>query len=274
MGTILGDFFKNVGGGLGKVFDGEVLDGLGDVLSGIGDGMRRTVNGALNLVGLGEEETPPAVNFFLCEVALLAKIAKSDGRVDKAEIEFMQTLFDECGLDTDAQKNLKEFFNEQKKNLDDIGEWAVGAFQSAVQMNPKDEDGGLEVRLNLYRHLFLMALADGKIDDAEVAILRAIPDPLGLTPEVFDFVCHELLGDDANERCNSSDVALAEAFATLGVSPDASDAEVRKAWKNKLAAFHPDKIQGKDLAPEWMELANQKSAEINQAYETIKASRR
>ena len=39
-------------------------------------------------------------------------------------------------------------------------------------------------------------------------------------------------------------------------------------------AFHPDKIQGKDLDPEWVELANQKSAEINQAYETIKAARR
>lgn len=32
--------------------------------------------------------------------------------------------------------------------------------------------------------------------------------------------------------------------------------------------------EGKDLDPEWVELANQKSAEINQAYETIKAARR
>lgn len=30
---------------------------------------------------------------------------------------------------------------------------------------------------------------------------------------------------------------------------------------------------GKDLDPEWLEFANQKSAEINQAYETIKAAR-
>ena len=274
MGTILGDFFKNVGEGLDKVFDGDVLDGLGDVLSGIGDGIGRTVNEVLNLVGLGEEETPPAVNFFLCEVALLAKMAKSDGRVDKAEIEFMQTLFDEWGLDTDAQKNLKQFFNEQKKNVEDIGEWANAALQASLQIDPEDESGGSEIRLNLYRHLFLMALADGQIDDAEVAILKAIPDPLGFKPEVFDFVLHELLGDDANERGNSSDVALVKAYATLGVTPNASDADVRKAWKNKLAAFHPDKIQGKDLPPEWMELANQKSAEINQAYETIKASRR
>lgn len=42
----------------------------------------------------------------------------------------------------------------------------------------------------------------------------------------------------------------------------------------KISSFHPDRIQGKDLAPEWLELANQKSAEINAAYEAIKAARK
>ena len=82
---------------------------------------------------------------------------------------------------------------------------------------------------------------------------------------------HALFGDNNKQ---DGDAALAEAYATLGVSPDASDAEVKKAWKKKMAAFHPDKIQGKDLDPEWIELANEKSAKINQAYETIQAARR
>ena len=72
---------------------------------------------------------------------------------------------------------------------------------------------------------------------------------------------------------DASNAALADAYATLGVSPDASDAEVRRAYMRKIAAFHPDKIEGKDLAPEWLELANQQSAKINQAYETIMAAR-
>ena len=67
MGTILGDLFKNVGGGLGKVFDGEILRGLGDVLGGVGGAVGRTVNGALNLVGLGEDEDP-AMAFCICSV--------------------------------------------------------------------------------------------------------------------------------------------------------------------------------------------------------------
>ena len=41
-----------------------------------------------------------------------------------------------------------------------------------------------------------------------------------------------------------------------------------------MRSLDSDKIQGKDLDPEWVELANEKSAKINQAYETIQVARR
>ena len=270
MGTIIGDFFKKVGGGIGKVFDGEILDGLGDVLGGVGDAAGRTVNGALNLVGLGEDKLEPGTKLLLCEIALLAKMAKVDGRVDKSEIEFVNKVFDDLEIDGEPRKTLQTFFNEQKKNVSDAAVWAQDVLQAAIEMNPDDEDCGLDIRLQVYRHLFLMALSDGKLDDAEVALLRSLPDPLGFKPEVFDLVAAELSESAGNE---DGDAALAAAYATLGVKPEASDAEVKKAWKMKMAAFHPDKIQSKDLGPEWMELANQKTAEINRAYEKIKAMR-
>ena len=86
--------------------------------------------------------------------------------------------------------------------------------------------------------------------------------------------CRNCSGTVADDGAAESDAALAQAYSSLGVSPDASDTEVRTAWKKKLAVFHPDKIEGKDLDPEWVALANEKSAQINQAYETIKAARR
>lgn len=270
MGTIIGDFFKKVGGGIGKVFDGDILDGLGDVLGGVGDAAGRTVNGALNLVGLGDKDIEPGTRLILCEIALLAKMSKVDGRVDKSEIDFVNALFDDLDLSDDARKTLQSFFNEQKKNLYDYADWAQGVLQAAIDMNPDDESCGVDIRLQVYRHLFLMALADGELDDAEIGLLRALPDPLGFKPEVFDMVAAELLGEGES---STKDTCLAEAYATLGVSSDASDAEVKKAWKRKMATFHPDRIQGKDLAPEWVELANEKSSKINQAFEIIQSAR-
>ena len=268
MGTILGDFFKKVGSGLDKMFDGEILDGIGDVLGAPIDVAGRTVNSVLNLVGLGDEDLDPASKAMIFEIAILAKMAKVDGRVDRSEIAFMSAKFDEWGLDAEAKKNLKAFFNEQKKDVSDVLQCAGTAAHFAALASPDDD--GIDLRVNIYRDLFLMAAADGELDENEVALLRAIPDALGLKDEAFEMMAHALFGGDDEEN---GDAALAEAYATLGVSPDASDAEVKKAWKKKLAAFHPDKIQGKDLDPEWGELANQKSAEINQAYETIKAAR-
>lgn len=269
MGTILGDFFKKVGGGLDKMFDGEILDGIGDVLGAPIDVAGRTVNSVLNLVGLGDEDLDPASKAMIFEIAVLAKMAKVDGRVDKSEIAFMTAKFDDWGLDDDVKRNLKAFFNEQKKDVSDVLQCAGAAARFAALASPDDE--GIDLRVNIYRDLFLMAAADGELDENETALLRAIPDALGLKDEAFEMMAHALFGGDDDEN---GDAALAEAYATLGVSPDASDAEVKKAWKKKMAAFHPDKIQGKDLDPEWMELANQKSAEINQAYETIQAARR
>ena len=271
MGTILGDLFKNVGTGLGKVFDGDIVDGLGDVLGAPLKAAGRTMNSALNLVGLGEEEVQPATGFLLMEIAVLAKLAKIDGRVDREEIAFMNAKFDELGLDAETKKAMKAFFNEQKKDVSDVLQCANAAAQYAVQLSPGDE--GIDLRVGLYRDLFLMAAADREMSDNEIALLRTIPEALGLKEEAFEYMAQELFGtgdDDADD----SDAALAKAYATLGVSPDAADDEVRTAYKRKMAVFHPDKIEGKDLDPEWVELANQKSAEINQAYEAIKSARR
>ena len=269
MGTILGDFFKKVGGGLDKMFDGEIIDGIGDVLGAPIDVAGRTVNSVLNLVGLGDEDLDPASKAMIFEIAVLAKMAKVDGRVDKSEIAFMNAKFDDWGLGGEAKKNLKAFFNEQKKDVSDILQCAAAAAHFVAEASPDDD--GIDLRVNIYRDLFLMAVADGELDENEVALLRAIPDSLGLKDEAFAMMAHALFGGDDEEN---GDAALAEAYATLGVSPDASDEEVKKAWKKKLAAFHPDKIEGKDLDPEWEALANEKSAQINQAYETIKAARR
>lgn len=270
MGTILGDMFRKVGGGFGKLFDGEIIDGVGDVFGGFFDAGGRLINDALNIVGWGDEEDTPYSRFILCLLAMLSKMSKADGRVTKPEVQFLNSILDELGYDDETKMTLQQFCNEQKANVNDIFEFAECAVQAAAELSP--DDVGFEYRVGAYRHLFLMAIADGELDDNEIALLRALPEHLGLNDEVFDLMAHELLG--AEEQTPSDQAILTEAYAILGVSPDSSDAEVRRGYKKKIAAFHPDTIEGKDLAPEWRELANQQSAKINQAYETIMAARK
>lgn len=58
-------------------------------------------------------------------------------------------------------------------------------------------------------------------------------------------------------------------YKVLGVSPDASEDEVKKAYRELARKYHPDNYNGSDLA----DLAEEKMKQINEAYEQIKKMR-
>ncbi|WP_419582212.1 DnaJ domain-containing protein, partial [Thiolapillus sp.] len=66
---------------------------------------------------------------------------------------------------------------------------------------------------------------------------------------------------------------LADAYAVLNISADASDAEVKKAYRRLTSQHHPDKLVAKGLPEEMMQIAAKKTHEIRQAYEIIKEAR-
>ena len=61
-----------------------------------------------------------------------------------------------------------------------------------------------------------------------------------------------------------------EYYDRLGVSKDASQDEIKRAYRKLMSEHHPDKLVAKGLPPEMMEMAKQKAQEIQKAYELIK----
>jgi DnaJ like chaperone protein len=66
---------------------------------------------------------------------------------------------------------------------------------------------------------------------------------------------------------------LADAYGVIGVSPEASDADVKKAWRKLMSQHHPDKLIAKGLPEDMVQLAKEKTQEIQAAYDRIKAAR-
>jgi DnaJ-domain-containing protein 1 len=72
--------------------------------------------------------------------------------------------------------------------------------------------------------------------------------------------------DPTNERSRTSDESRREPtwFEVLGVSPTASVDEIKNAYRERVRQYHPDRVQG--LGKEFWEIAEQKTKELNSAY--------
>jgi DnaJ like chaperone protein len=66
---------------------------------------------------------------------------------------------------------------------------------------------------------------------------------------------------------------LNDAYTALGLTPDASDAELKRAYRRLVSENHPDKLAAKGLPDSMRQVAEERTREINVAYDLIKESR-
>lgn len=81
----------------------------------------------------------------------------------------------------------------------------------------------------------------------------------------------------SQSRENKQNVAggtfdLEEAYKLLGVSPDTTWSEVKRAYKTKIAKSHPDKVS--HLSEELQEKAKELTLKLNTAFDMIKLSKK
>ncbi|MDH5649967.1 MAG: DnaJ domain-containing protein, partial [Gammaproteobacteria bacterium] len=67
---------------------------------------------------------------------------------------------------------------------------------------------------------------------------------------------------------------LVHAYTLLGIKENATDAEVKTAYRKLMSQHHPDKLVSRGLPEEMMKLATEKTQEIKAAYEAIVAARK
>jgi len=126
------------------------------------------------------------------------------------------------------------------------------------------------------------AYADGRLDAAEDRLLLHICAHLGVSE--FEYRRLERMvraergfrdtgGQRAGAGVDTGRPGLEAAYGILGVKADASDAEVKRAYRRLLSQHHPDKLVSKGLPDEMMKMATQKTHEIRQAYERIREAR-
>ena len=193
-------------------------------------------------------------NSFLFALLVLASyIIKADGRAMHSEMELVrQFLRQNFGQTAVAQGNeiLGKLFDEQKREGWDKFKNTVR--QCCAQMN---RNMNYSQRLQLLNFLVMVAQADGSVPQSEITALHEVAGWMGLSPSEADQMLH-LSGD-----------SLDDAYKVLGVSPNATDDELKKAYRRLALQHHPDKVAA--LGDDVRRAAEKKFQEINAAKDRI-----
>jgi DnaJ like chaperone protein len=249
IGAVLGALF----GGFGGLLIGAALGyAAGAVL-------RRSVIGGLRVVQSQLIDPTFAVMGALC---------KADSVVTRDEIDAVERIFTMLRLQEKQRQKAKAAFNRGKQADFDL-EAAVDQFARVSRRRAP--------LVQLFLQLQVMAVAaDGKVDPAEHEMLVRIARRLGLGEQDVAQLEALLRAGAAGPSARGSPPAgdrLADAYAALGVSPDSSPADIKRAYRRLISQNHPDKLAARGLPESMRAVAEERSREINAAYDLIKSAR-
>ena len=196
-------------------------------------------------------------SFITSLMVLSAHVIQADGRIMHSEMEFVRQYlrrsFGEWGMQQ-GDSDLRRFFEYRKQNGEEAWNRYLQEACAKIRMTMP-----MEHRLQLIAFLAEIAKADGSVGQQELTALRTIASSLGLNPGVID------------QMLSLGGATLDDAYKVLGISPDATDDEVRKAYRKMALQYHPDKVA--TLGDDVKEAAKRKFQEINDAKERIYKAR-
>ncbi len=200
--------------------------------------------------------------------SIMGALCKTDGVVSQAEINVVEQMFGMLKLGDEQRKQAKAAFSRGKQSDFDL-DAAVDQFAAITR--------GRGPLLQLFLQLQCMAVAaDGKVDPAEHEMLVHIAKRLGLQEQ--DVRQLEALLRAATSGAGPGtpqDIKsrLDDAYEALGVSAEANDSDVKRAYRKLISANHPDKLAARGLPESMRPVAEERSRELNKAYDLIKGSR-
>ncbi len=273
-GKILGTFFGFLFGGLfGALF--------GLFLGHQFDKARRLRQAGFNSSPFshGPSQAQKQDEFFKAAFAVMGHLAKAKGQVTPEEIQLASAMMDRMNLHGEQRKAAQDAFREGKS-----ADFPLDSVLERVKIS----SGGRFDLLQFFLELQISpAFADGEIHPSERDLLHRVAQRLGFSAQQLEqrlrmqeaafrfqrggFGAHGGGQQQSGQWQQASSASqLSDAYKVLGVDEDADAKTVKRAHRKLMNEHHPDKLMAKGLPPEMMNVAKEKSQEIQNAYDLIK----
>lgn len=255
---------KVLGAGFGFMFGGIFGAIIGVFIGNTFDrGASQANFGFVNPAAVQDE-------FFQSLFQVMGHIAKADGQVTEHEIQVAKMIMAQMRLDENRKSEAIELFNRGKQpefNLDQT----LKHFKQTCHGHKNLMQMFLEIQI-------AAAFADGGIQTSEKAILENISRVLGFNNFHLDlliksFQAQQRFHQTGGQQAYNGKDRLADAYQALGVDASTSDKDAKKAYRKLMSQHHPDKLVAKGLPEEMMQVAKEKSQEIQAAWEVVRKER-
>lgn len=183
-------------------------------------------------------------NSFLMSLLILsASVIKADGKTSSQELSTLRSFFTR-NFGTQAGNEAEDIVREllaKEYNLYEVC-WQIRSCMEYSQ------------RLQLYHYLVALGACD-EFHQKEVDILYTIATYIGISKSEADSIFAQFRPSDESN------------YRILEITPDATDDEVKKAYRKMAVKHHPDKVA--TLGEDVQKAAEEKFKAVSQAYEAI-----
>lgn len=249
----MADFTKWIGAGLGWAFGGPIGAIIGLV---IGSAIDESIDPNQKKIPYNkekykkrtkEENTKPG-DFEISFLILSAVIIKADEKIKKVELDYVRTYFINLYGKKRAENAFKLFNGIIKKK--------IVTTQVCTQIKAHMDHAS---RLQLIHYLFGIAKADGEVSKIEIEEIKKIAGYLYINDKDFESIKAMFYSKEFN------------AYKILEVKQNATDDEVKRAYRRMVKKHHPDRLA--HLGEEHKKGAEEKFKKIQEAYEIIQKER-
>jgi DnaJ like chaperone protein len=222
----------------------------------------------------------PQNSFIAPLFALAGAIAKADGRVSEQEIAATENLMSRMQLGADQRASAIDRFNAGKQAdfevqaaIADLRSWASGRRDLAfllldMLLDIVYAEGPLAPNKFVLVRRLCRELGVHERELAALAAMRGYAYAAGNAGGPYAGTDNAYRGHGA---ARDQDAGGRDPYAVLGLSRDANEREIKRAYRKLISQHHPDKLG--DVPAELKRRAEERAREINAAYERIQAQR-